>query len=112
MNAYVERINVECVDPVRLCAFWSQILSGESAASEGQPVAVTSVGPVAMSFFRRRFAAGTRSCVDIAVDYLELAVVRAVGLGGTPVGGIDRSGERPLQVMKDPEGNVFRFLAR
>ncbi|MFK0297155.1 VOC family protein [Streptomyces sp. NPDC090442] len=112
MKVNVERMNVECVDPVRLCAFWSQILSGESTNSQDQPVAVTSAGPVAMSFYRRRTAAGTRSCVDIAVDYLELAVVRAVRLGGTPVGGIDRSGERPLQVMKDPEGNVFRFLAR
>ncbi|GAA2658433.1 hypothetical protein GCM10009864_26420 [Streptomyces lunalinharesii] len=105
-------MNVECVDPVRLCAFWSQILSGASTPPRGEPAAVTSAGPIAMSFYRRRAAACPRSCVDIAVDYLESAVVRAVRLGGTPIGGIDRSGERPLQVMKDPEGNVFRFLAR
>ncbi|MGV4925877.1 hypothetical protein K2224_18080 [Streptomyces sp. BHT-5-2] len=83
MKANVERMNVECVDPVHLCAF-----------------------------YRRRAAADPRSCVDIAVDCLEPAVVRAGRLGGMPIGGIDRSGERPFQVMEDPEGNVFRFLAR
>ncbi|WP_369382809.1 VOC family protein [Streptomyces sp. cg36] len=113
MKAKIGQITLKCADRQKSASFWSLILNGAPVGTDGESPWITAEGPLRMAF--EDVADGeaiTRLGLDVDVDYLELAVVRAVRLGASPVGPIDRGGPDAFQLMRDPEGFPFRFVSR
>jgi predicted enzyme related to lactoylglutathione lyase len=111
-------VTIDCVDPVRVAAFWSALLGApveepgpdrpgwlrlRPLAPHGpmvnfQPVAEPKVGKA-------------RIHLDVLVDDIEDAVAHVVRLGGTDTGARESLPRGRIAVVKDPEGNELCLLA-
>ena len=107
-------IQIDCADPVRLAAFWSQVLGVEIDAALGEPPhylgLVASSDAPTVSFHRVPEAKVVKNRLhfDVAVDDVETASARIEGIGGTRLASDDFSEHGfHWRVMADPEGNEF-----
>jgi predicted enzyme related to lactoylglutathione lyase len=111
-------IQIDCVDPERLAAFWGPMLGIAIDARLGSPpqylnmTRVSEDGPY-LSFQRvpESKTVKNRLHFDLAVDDVEVATVRVEDLGGLRLPGpdVDEYGFR-WRVMQDPEGNEFCLI--
>ena len=113
-------VTVDCADPRRLAAFWSELLGYRSVGAVAQ---YASIGPdsetegpkLIFQMVTETKAGKNRLHLDIDLDpgvALEPEVERAVGLGARRVRGdvVEEHGLR-WQVLADPEGNEFCIVA-
>ena len=108
-------IQIDCADPVRLAAFWSQVLGTEIGEALGEPPHYVSLAPASpdapqVSFHRvpETKVVKNRLHFDIVVDDLETSSARIAELGGTRSASNDFSEHGfHWRVMADPEGNEF-----
>jgi predicted enzyme related to lactoylglutathione lyase len=110
---------VDCADPLRLAAFWSEVLGMEiDEGYLGDPphyvglIPATPGGPV-ITFNRvpEPKTVKNRLHFDVEVEEVEAATARVLELGGhrAPTGDFDEYGFR-WRVMSDPEDNEFCLI--
>jgi len=108
-------LQIDCADPVRLAAFWAEVLDVEVGDGFGDPVhylglkPATPGGPV-VSFQRvpEPHAAKNRLHLDIEVGGdVDAATERILSLGGARQGEDFAEHGFRWRVMTDPEGNEF-----
>jgi predicted enzyme related to lactoylglutathione lyase len=111
-------IQVDCVDPERLAAFWSQVLGLEIDSALGSPPRYVGLIPSApgepvVSFQRVPEIKETKNRLhfDIAVEDPDSATSRIEDLGGQRLS-LEDFGEYGFRwrVMADPEGNEFCLI--
>jgi predicted enzyme related to lactoylglutathione lyase len=108
-------IQIDCADPVRLAAFWSQVLGSEVGEALGDPPHYLGLVPDApgspvVSFHRVPEAKVVKNRLhfDVAVDDVEDATTRIEELGGARLPSDDFSEYGfHWRVMTDPESNEF-----
>jgi predicted enzyme related to lactoylglutathione lyase len=101
-------VTVDCLDPVRLAAFWSAVLGGP--VEEPLPGWRRVRGPaVALTFqpVPEPKAGKVRLHLDVTVDDVARAVERIAALGGRWSGERHDYPEGAVLVMADPEGHEF-----
>ena len=113
-------IQIDCLDPIALAAFWADILGAEVDETIGDPphyvvVTPTAIGGPWLSFQRvpETKATKNRLHLDLVVDDLDAASNRITELGGRPgsADDLEEYGYR-WRVMHDPEGNEFCVILR
>jgi|SRR5438067_8464395 len=103
-------IIIDCLDPVRLAAFWADLLGRKVGGNKGpyvwlkRPAGATGVG---FQKVTEPTAHKNRVHLDISVPDLVAAKTRIEALGGYRVAGYERGG---YLVMADPEGNEFCLI--
>ena len=104
---------VDATDPVRLAAFWAEVLGTEVDATmdDGRYVFLKgNDGLPVLCFQRVPEAAGEKNQIhlDVSVDDLAEATERVLALGGSWPDEVERSLEDSTwRTLADPEGNVF-----
>lgn len=103
---------IDCHDPARLAAFWSQVVGGtvDSVTASPDWVALEGVPGLGYLAFQRvpePKAVKNRVHLDHLVDDLDRATRAALGAGAEAVGGVVEEATNRFQVMRDPEGNEF-----
>jgi predicted enzyme related to lactoylglutathione lyase len=111
-------VQIDCADPVRLAAFWSDVLGVEIDEALGEPPHYLWLGPVssgapALSFHRVPEAkvVKNRLHLDLSVEDVDRACARIEDLGGRRLPSDDFSEYGfHWRVMADPEGNEFCII--
>ncbi|MGW7366531.1 VOC family protein [Streptomyces sp. NPDC054841] len=113
MRARVEEIVFDCAEPAALARFWSALLGGEPVVRNAGWAYVDPPGFVRVAFQRvpEGKTVKNRLHLDLDVADIEAAADEAVGLGGALVGDVVTDAQGRFQVMRDPEGNEFCFVA-
>ncbi|GAB7190906.1 VOC family protein [Kineococcus sp. NUM-3379] len=113
MRPRLDQIVVDCADPAALARFWAGLLGGVPVDRERGWSHVEPPGFPRLSFQPVPGAGTTENRVhlDIEVDGIPAAVAAAVALGATPVGRTVTDEKGSFQVMTDPEGHEFCFVA-
>jgi predicted enzyme related to lactoylglutathione lyase len=100
---------IDCSDPERLAAFWSEVLGRPIEGRKGPYVWLERRSDLGFGFQRvtesRR--GKNRVHVDVGVADLVAAESRIEELGGRRAAGYERGG---FLVMQDPEGNEFCLI--
>ena len=113
-------VQVDCIDPVALAAFWANVLGSEVDETIGDPPHYVVVGPTATGgpFLSFQRVSGTKTSknrlhLDFVVDDLDAASSRIAALGGrrAATNDVEEYGYR-WRVMHDPEGNEFCVILR
>src|SRR4051812_7060267 len=103
----ISDIIVDCSDPARLAAFWSELLGRPIGGTNG-PYVWLAHSEHAPGFGFQKVAqpkvGKNRVHLDISVSDLVATSRRIEALGGSRVEGYERGG---FLVMADPEGNEF-----
>ncbi len=131
MKPYVRNVTIECADPLRLAAFWSEVLGWmveepsrwtvelleREQGAEALEEAVMLVDPEGLEprlYFQRvdtpERGPNRRMHFDITVDDAEVEVERLTSLGAKNVRWMqDRLGPyiETWAEIEDPEGNLF-----
>ena len=111
-------IQVDCLDPLALAAFWGEVLGLEIDPDHlGDPPQYTALrsvpGQAVLSFQRvpEPKSGKNRLHFDVLVDDLEAASSRVEGLGGSRLTGeeYEEYGFR-WRIVADPEGNEFCLI--
>lgn len=107
----------DCADPVRLARFWQALVGGEIDERTKTHTWVGLGGVphwhnIGFQKVPEHKAVKNRVHVDLDVDDLDAAVVRAVALGATVVGSVVEEETNWFQVMTDIENNEFCFILR
>jgi predicted enzyme related to lactoylglutathione lyase len=109
-------LTIDCIDPVRLAAFWGTLLDRETEPGlpgwvnltpqhdeqpriHFQPVPEPKAGKVRIHLY-------------VAVDDMDAAARRVVELGGRDTGQRHEYPEGVVVVLTDPEGNEFCVVQR
>jgi predicted enzyme related to lactoylglutathione lyase len=116
----VDSVVFDCADPAVLAGFWAALLGLEAAAvSDAWCELERTDSGIRLGFqtVPEPKPAKNRVHLDLYVDDLDRAADRAVELGAVRHGVIvveeaDADGVTRFQVMRDPEGNEFCFIAR
>jgi len=111
-------IQIDCMDPLSLAAFWSEVLGVEIGRSLEDPVQYLSLAPASpegpLVTFQRVpevKSVKNRLHLDVTVDDVESATVRIENLGGGRLSIEDFSEDGfSWRVMVDPEGNEFCLI--
>jgi hypothetical protein len=113
MRARLNQIVVDCRNPRSLVRFWAALLGGDPVDRARGWSHVEPPGFVRMAFqpVAGDKAAKNRLHLDIEVEAIQPAVVRALRLGGRRVGETVTDDQGSFQVMTDPEGNEFCFVS-
>ncbi len=113
-------VQVDCVDPIALAAFWAKTLGSEVDETIGDPPHYVVVRPTAtdgpwLSFQRvpETKTSKNRLHLDLVVDDLDVATSRITDLGGRPgsADDLEEYGYR-WRVMLVPDGNEFCVILR
>ncbi|MEU6743441.1 VOC family protein [Streptosporangium sandarakinum] len=104
---------VDCADPARLAAFWGALMG---AAPVDRDPGWSHIDPpegLRLAFQRvpEPRSGKNRLHLDLQVEDLTGAADAAVALGGRRSGAPQRDAAGAFQVMHDPEGNEFCFVA-
>ncbi|HXV94569.1 MAG TPA: VOC family protein [Pseudonocardia sp.] len=115
MRARLDQIVVDCRDPAALVRFWAALLGGEPVDRARGWSHVEPPGFPRLSFqpVPEPKAVKNRLHLDIEVEdgTIPAAAAHAVELGAARVGEIVVDDAGSFQVMTDPEGNEFCFVA-
>ncbi|TWP51271.1 VOC family protein [Lentzea tibetensis] len=112
MRARLDQIVLDANEPSRLARFWAELLGGEPVDREHNWSHVEPPDFPRMSFqpVPEKKNQKNRLHLDIDVDDIEAAVVKAVSLGAQREGLVHTDEQGSFQVMRDPEGNEFCFV--
>jgi predicted enzyme related to lactoylglutathione lyase len=112
-------VTIDCVDPSRVAAFWSDML--DTAVVEPGPdrpgwLRLRPFGPDQPPFINLQPVDGpkvgkVRLHLDVLVRDLDTAIERVVALGGSALRQREQLPRGTIAVMADPEGNEFCLLA-
>ncbi|CAL9282281.1 VOC family protein [Streptomyces sp. NPDC052644] len=113
MRVTVSEAVFDCADPAALVRFWAAMLGGEPVDRDQGWSYVEPPGFVRVAFQRvpEGKSAKNRLHLDLHADDVAGAADAAVALGAVRVGGVVRDEQGDFQVMRDPEGNEFCFVA-
>ena len=104
-------IVVDCLDPVPLAAFRSELLGVEIHHTEDDWISLRSAGDghprIAFQRVPEGKIAKNRLHLDVWVPDIEAATEAAVALGAIRLGVLVGESPEPFQVMADPAGNEF-----
>lgn len=115
--ARIASVNFECPDPVALATFWAALLGGEIAV-ETPDFSAVRVGSLYLGAARvEGYVPPTWPSVersqqlhlDLAVDDLDTAEERALGLGATRE--LHQPSPERYRVLRDPAGHPFCLRA-
>ncbi len=107
-------LTVDCVDPVRLAAFWGALL--DRAAEPGLPGWMQLVSQhehqprINFQPVNEPKCGKVRIHIDVTVDDIGGAIQRVLELGGAETGERHEYPEGTVVVLKDPEDNEFCFV--
>jgi predicted enzyme related to lactoylglutathione lyase len=111
MIGRVSFLTIDANDPVRLAAFWGEVLGTtvEETSDEGRFVFLAAAGGHILCFQRVPEAKTVKNRVhlDVRVDDLETATSAVLDLGGTWDGDERTLDEARWRTLRDPEGNEF-----
>lgn len=113
----LEAIAIDCNDPEPLVEFWCAVLGVEVANRDDDWISleptVDGAAGLAFQIVPEPKQGKNRIHLDIEVDQLGPATLKAEELGATSVGDIvvEDDGGR-FQVMRDPGGNEFCLVAQ
>ncbi len=110
----LNEIVVDCANPIALARFWQALIGGEVIEESDDWVGLDGDDEGFFVGFQRvpeRKSGKNRLHLDVDVDDLDRATDEAEQLGARKIGGMRTDGEGSLQVMADPGGNEFCFLA-
>ncbi|GLZ34918.1 glyoxalase [Lentzea sp. NBRC 105346] len=112
MRARLEQIVIDSNDPALLVRFWAELLGGEPVDRAHNWSHVEPPDGVRMSFqpVPEHKTTKNRLHLDLEVEDIEAAVVKAVSLGAQREGVVVTDEQGSFQVMRDPEGNEFCFV--
>ncbi|NKI44528.1 VOC family protein [Streptomyces physcomitrii] len=116
MRVRLDEIVFDCAEPRSLAVFWAGLLGGEpvhrSADWSYLDAPLDSPGTVRFAFQRvpEPKSGKNRLHVDIEVDSIPEASLRAEALGAERSGGIVTDENGSFQVLYDIEGNEFCFV--
>jgi predicted enzyme related to lactoylglutathione lyase len=111
MTIQLRNVTLDCADPRRVAAFWSEALGRptDDGASDGF-VSIGIADPVQTGWFFIQVPEGktvkNRAHLDLHADDRESEVARLLALGATKVGEYDEYGTR-WTTLRDVEGNEF-----
>jgi catechol 2,3-dioxygenase-like lactoylglutathione lyase family enzyme len=113
MRARIDEIVFDCHDPARLVRFWAALLGGEPVDRSADwsyvdPPEFARV-QVQMEPVLRRLALGHQ--LERHAGDVDAAADEAVRLGAERVGAVVADDHGRFQVLRDPEGNEFCFVA-
>ncbi|MFG3281142.1 VOC family protein [Streptomyces sp. NPDC048111] len=113
LRARIGQLVVDCADPGRLARFWAALLGGRAVVRDAAWAHVDPPGAARLAFQRVPEAkdAKNRLHLDLAVEDVPRARAAAVRRGAVPVGPTVTDAQGTFQVMRDPEGNEFCFVA-
>ncbi|MBT2442412.1 VOC family protein [Streptomyces sp. ISL-36] len=113
MRAHVQEIVFDCADPAGLVRFWAELLGGAPVDRSPDWSYVEPPGFVRIAFQQvpEGKAVKNRLHLDVEVAELEAAADEATRLGAERVASIVTDDHGAFQVMRDPEGNEFCFVA-
>ena len=113
-------VQVDCVDPVVVARFWSEVFGSEVLEPLGDPPHYVNLGPspaaptgVMVAFQRvpEPRAGKNRLHFDVEVEDVEAATTHVEKLGGTRARSADfHEYGYNWRVMADPEGNEFCLI--
>jgi hypothetical protein len=111
MSIQLHNVTLDCADPQRVAAFWSEALGRpiDDGASDGFVSIGINDGAQTGWFFIQVPEGKTvknRAHFDLQADDRDAEVTRLLGLGATKVGEYDEYGER-WTTLRDVEGNEF-----
>jgi len=97
---------LDCMDPTRLAAFWSELLGRPVAGTKGPYVWLQRAEGVGFGFQRTSAPKRSKNRMHIDVEAPDVAAAqrRIEALGGSRIPGYESGG---FLVMADPEGNEF-----
>ncbi|MBX7465081.1 VOC family protein [Streptomyces sp. NPDC059095] len=113
LRARLGQLVVDCADPGRLARFWAGLLGGRPVVRDASWAYVDPPGAPRLAFQRvpEAKAVKNRLHLDLAVEDVRRARAAAVRRGAVPVGATVSDAHGSFQVMCDPEGNEFCFVA-
>lgn len=111
-------IQIDCADPVRLAAFWGEILAVQIDAQLGDPPQFVNLGPAEPGAARVCFqrvpeakSLKNRLHFDLEVADVEVACARVEVFGGRRLEGYDfHEHGYSWRRMADPDGNEFCLI--
>jgi catechol 2,3-dioxygenase-like lactoylglutathione lyase family enzyme len=115
MSLRIECLTIDCADPDRLAAFWSealgwrQVYADEFEVAIGDPSAAPGVPDLLLLSVPDDKRTKNRLHLDLRPDDQHAEVARLEALGATRVT-IGQAGDESWVVMADPEGNEFCVL--
>ncbi|MEU3371358.1 VOC family protein [Streptomyces sp. NPDC006660] len=112
LRARLGQLVVDCADPGRLARFWAALLGGRPVVRDSAWAHVDPPGAPRLAFQQgARVTTGeNRLRLDLVVEDVGRARAAAVRRGALPVGATVTDARGTFQVMRDPEGNEFRFV--
>ncbi|GHA85048.1 VOC family protein [Streptomyces termitum] len=113
MRAQVQELVLDCGDPAALVRFWAGLLGGDPVDRSPDWSYVEPPGFVRIAFQRvpEGKSAKNRLHLDLEVPDPEAAADEVLPRGAVRVGGLVTDAQGSFQVMRDPEGNEFCFVA-
>jgi catechol 2,3-dioxygenase-like lactoylglutathione lyase family enzyme len=113
MRARIDEIVFDCHDPASLVRFWAALLGGEPVDRSADWSYIDPPGFARVAFQRvpESKAVKNRLHLDLAAGDVDAASDEAVGLGAERLGAIVTDDHGHFQVLRDPEGNEFCFVA-
>jgi predicted enzyme related to lactoylglutathione lyase len=104
-------VTVDCLDPQRVAAFWSELLGREVGPSEPGWVYLGSRDDVLPRLVFQPVPepkqGKTRIHLDVTVDDIDAGIAEVESLGGSSTGERHEYDAGVVVVMADPEGNEF-----
>ncbi len=113
MRARIDEIVFDCHDPARLVRFWAALLGGEPVDRSAEWSYIDPPGSARIAFQRvpEGKVAKNRIHLDLDAGDVDGAAERAVALGAVRLGPLTTDDHGRFQVLTDPEGNEFCFVA-
>lgn len=113
MRARIDEIVFDCHDPALLVRFWAALLGGEAVDRGGDWSYVDPPDSVRVAFQKvpEKKAAKNRLHLDLHAGDVDAAADEAVRLGASRIGALVADDHGRFQVLADPEGNEFCFVA-
>ncbi len=110
----LQQIVIDCSNPIALARFWQALLGGEVVEESDEWVDLDGDDEgfyIGFQLVPQAKGGTDRVRLYVDVDDLDTAVDEAEQLGARKIGGVVDDGAGPFQMMADPEGNEFCFIA-
>ena len=106
-------IAVDCADPPALAAWWQSVIGGRVVLDDDGDARLTADGVPPLDFLLvpEPKTVKDRLHLDLATSDLAAATEQLLALGATRAPDVHEGGDRWV-VLRDPEGNELRLIAR